>query len=132
MESDKLFSYFRYVRGKIDALLNNPAAGFQDVAALRSELRLFRERASSLEYLSPELRQLMATVNLNVADTHLSGSRENMMRTWWMYVIPWGRVFLGARRAKDKALLDGELSRLRDEFHDLYRAAEATLKKEEK
>ncbi len=96
------------------------------------ELRLFRERTSSVESLSAELRQLMATVNLNIADAHLSGSRENMMRTWWMHFMPWGRVFLTARRAKDKELLDGELSRLREELHDLYRAAEATLKKEGK
>jgi hypothetical protein len=102
--------------------------GLQEVAPLKSELSVFRDRISKMDLISPELREHLSSADLRIDPVHLAGSREHLFATWWMN-IPWLRIyFLASRQAKDREIVDAELMKVRDRIQDLYKLVEVTYK----
>ena len=127
MDAAKLRTYLRYLRGRIDTLRSAVVVEEAGVASLQSELRLFRERVGEFTFLDAKARGFLASVDLRIPAVHLAGSREHFQQTWWMN-IPWIRIFfLERRRAKDRAVIDDRLARLRDEIYELYCLVEVSV-----
>ena len=120
MDADKLLVYLRYLRGRIDTLMELETAGEPEIASLQSELRLFRQRVKEFAFLDTKARELMGSVDVKIPAVHLAGSREHLRQTWWMNLPYFRRVFLYGRQDRDREFVQAKLQQLRDELYELY------------
>jgi hypothetical protein len=128
MSPDKILDYLRYLRGRVDVLQNSPVVGLHDISPLQAELRLFRERANDANVLTTEMRDRLCAIDLHITPDHLAQSRQHMWATWWLH-LPYLRLLRLMRQERDKAVIDAELSKLRDALFDLYCLVEASSKR---
>ena len=105
----------------LDKLESSDPIGFHDVAPVRSELRNFRSRAADIQFLSPDLKKIAATIDLRIDDKYLEGGPKTRLLN--LYAMIAGRsVFLRIWRDKNRKKIEPEIARLRSELRELARA----------
>ena len=124
---DELLVYIRYLRSRIDSIEAGLYLGAEQVGPLQGEVRMFRERASSIPFVSTVMRNRFASIQLEIAPVHLEGSSEHFRSTWWLY-LPIFKYFLPSRRQRDREIIETELSALRTNLYELFCCVEAAHK----
>lgn len=127
MDADRLLQYLRYLRQRIEALLDAPVVTVEDFAPLESELRLLRERVGALEILRVQDRARFRQADIQIEHAHLAGTKQHLWATWWMH-LPVLKLLRASRAARDKAIIDAALAKLRDQLYELYCLVETTSK----
>jgi hypothetical protein len=127
-DSEALLIYFRYLRGRIDAITSLPHLGMQEIGPLQGELRVFRERVPGMSFLPASMKELFFSIKLEIPSCHLEGTSEHFRSTWWYY-LPLVRYWRAERQQKDRDIIEAKLSALRDSLYDLYRLAEVSFEK---
>lgn len=121
MDREILVRYFHHLAGLLDKLASADPIGFHDVAPVRAELRNFRSRAADIQFLSPELKKIAATIDLRIDDKYLEGGPKTRLLD--LYAMIAGRsVFLRIWRDKNRQKIEPEIDRLRSELWELTKA----------
>ena len=118
MNPELLTQYLKHLDGLLDALQKKEHIEFADVVPVRSELRDFRARISNVAFLRPEVRKLFETIDINIDDKLLEGSKKTIFMNLYS-VIGFGSPVLRAMRAERKEKIDREISRIRAEIRTL-------------
>jgi hypothetical protein len=118
MDRELVAQYLRHLDGLLGALQQKEHIEFADVAPVRSELRDFRARIAKATFLKPEARRLFETLDFQIDDKHLEGSRKTIFMNLYS-IIGMGSPLLRVWRAKKKEKIESEIARVRSELRDL-------------
>lgn len=119
MDTETATRYLKHLDRLVAQVESLAHIHYHDVLPLRAEFRDFRLRVGRSTQLPPNLKSLLETVDLKIADELLEGSpKTKLLRVYAIFRAQ--SVHLQAWRAKKREAMTPEFSRLRAELRELY------------